>query len=167
MRKALVCLVLAFACLSLSAQTELYAGLRLFQSVGLEAGLTFGNRFGFKGISQCDWYRLSSPKRAQNEIIGKTYRLMYGGGLMMRVAGDFWLSVNAGYGWRGKYLFEETSGTLAVTDEVKGLDLGADIRWHFHTNWSAMIGYETIPVGFKIKRPVHEIVLGICFHIPF
>lgn len=167
MRKAVVCLILSLACLSLSAQTELYVGVRFFQSAGLEAGLTFGDRFGFKGISQCDWYRMSSRKSPYNNIIGKTYRLMYGGGLMMRVVGNFWLSLNAGYGWRGKYFYEETTGTLAVTDEVKGLDLGADIRWHFHNNWSVMVGYETIPVGFKLNRPVHEIVLGICFHIPF
>lgn len=166
MRKFLVCVALGLACLSLQAQTAVHVGARVFPSAGLEAGISFGNRIGIKAISQCDWYRTGMFKYDHDEIIGKTYRLMYGGGLSVRLAGNFWFSLDVGYGWRGKYLYESESGSLAVSEQVKGLDVGADIRWNFSDNWYLMAGYETIPDGFKLNRPVHEVVLGFGVSLP-
>lgn len=168
MRKLLITLALVLISWTASSQVSLQFGTRLFQYSGLEAGITFGDRFGIKAIAQCDWYRpgLLSKKSNLDASLGKTYRLMYGGGIVYRFAGNFWLSIDVGYGWKGKYAIDESTGNLGVTDHVEGLDIGADIRWAFAKNWYLSAGYETIPIGFKLKRPVHDFVLGIGVNIP-
>lgn len=166
MKRLLLLISLALACLDLSAQSEFIWGFRLYPYSGMEVGLSFGDRFGIKAISQSDWDRPGGLINTKNETgiskaLGKTYRLMYGGGLSLRVVGGFWLSLEAGYGWRGKYAIDEKNRQLAVKDHIQGLDVGVSIRWAFNENWYLMAGYETMPDGFKLGRPVNEIILGI------
>ena len=168
MKKALVFILLSLMPVILSAQTDVdgFGGIRLYQNMGLELGVTWNNRIGIKAITQCDWHNPSIFKDKEKNLAGKTHRIMYGGGVLFRIAGPIWISLDAGYGWHAEYAYDSQTGNLGAVHMVKGLDLGAEIRWDFSENWYVTAGYETIPLGFKKGTPVHEIILGVGFKAP-
>lgn len=169
MRKGLVILLLSLLCMGLQAQEkDVFLGLRLYQNAGLEVGMTFQNRFGFSLLMETDWRRVNGFKRDQDieQAQGKVYKLMYGAAACVRIAGPVWLSLYGGYGWHGTYVWDTPNNQMAATNGVQGLDLGADVRVIIGKNFYLTAGYETIPAGFKLNRPVHEFNLGLGFAIP-
>ena len=142
---------------------EFFAGLRAGNNMGMEVGMQFNERFAVKAISACDWNHPFFFKDSKHNLAGKTHRVMYGAGASLRVGGPFWVGLDAGYGWSGKYAYAD-DGSPGMVECVKGLDLGVELRWDFSEYLYALAGYETIPAGFKLGCPVHEVFLGIGFH---
>ena len=170
MRKQLIILILLLFGPFAYGQVSVIAGVNFYSNSALELGLTFKNIAGVKAIAMCDWRRTyNNMVKDDNKIektVGKPYRLMYGGGLVINIPGPFWVGVNVGYGWKGKYIFDESSNRMCVTDHIEGLDVGLDVIWLFSEYFYAIAGYETIPKGFKSNRPVNDLKIGIGMLIP-
>lgn len=170
MKKVVIVIALLLIYYTSFGQMAVSAGVNIYPHSSFELGISFKERIGVKVIAQSDWRRiLHYLVKDENDVektIGKTYRLMYGGGLLVRVAKPVWVSINAGYGWKGKYIYDDSLQRMAVTNHVEGLDIGLDVKWVFSKYFYAYVGYETIPKGFRVNRPVNEIRVGCGMSIP-
>ena len=164
MKKILIGLFLL--CSTVAHGQDIFLGVRLLQDLGADLGFT-GDRIGFKVFGASDYHFQSTtdPKNAEfKDHTGERYHLVYGGGFMYRIAGDFWASLNAGYGWSGKYGWDEAGELYGSTRTVRGLDLGIDLMLRLD-NYYISVGYDTMPATFKRGIPMNLVAVGVgmCF----
>lgn len=144
--------------LSVKANTRL--------DLGFDVGVTFMDRFGVKVGMMSDLYH---PYGDENEVLqdykdamGKDYRLSYTAGPMVRIMDWLWFSAVAGYCEYGTYGYSDRLEMYGIADKVKGLEAGAQLRFVFGS-YSVEVGYGTVPKGFSLGRPIHDISFGIGF----
>jgi hypothetical protein len=141
---------------------DVFAGFRIIQDFGFEMGLTF-NRFGVKAFGAGDYHLLSTtdPKKSDfKDCTGERYHLVYGAGLLCRLGTPLWLCLDAGYGWSGKYGWNETGEIYGSTNTIKGLDIGVELMLH-SDEYYISVGYETMPFSFKINNPVNLLTIAV------
>jgi len=163
----LLILVIAVCAEKTSAQNvALYGMLKanIRMDIGVDIGVTFNDRFGVKVGMMSDIYH---PMGNDNEIlqkyedaIGKKYRLSYTVGPTVRLVDWLWLNAVVGYGEYGTYGYSDRLEMYGVSGKVKGLEAGAQLRVVLGV-YSVELGYTTIPKGFSLRRPLHDITLGI------
>lgn len=163
----LLVLVMAVSAGKASAQTvggyfSVKSNIRL--DLGFDIGVTFKDRFGIKAGMMSDIYH---PYGDENEVlqdykdaVGKKYRLSYTAGPMVRLVDWLWLSAVVGYGEYGTYGYSDRLEMYGISGKIKGLEAGAQLRFVFG-NYSLEVGYGTIPKGFSLGNPLHDISFGI------
>lgn len=163
----LLMLVVAVSAGKASAQDvgcyfSLKTNIRL--DVGCDIGVTFKDRFGVKVGMMSDVYH---PYGDENEVlqdykdaVGKNYRLSYTAGPMVKIVDWMWLSAVVGYGEYGTYGYSDRLEMYGISGKIKGLEAGAQLLFVFDM-YSVEVGYNTIPNGFALNRPLHDISIGV------
>lgn len=132
--------------------------------VGFDIGVTFNDIFGVKAGMMSDIYHPHGDEaevlKGYKEALGKKYRLSYTVGPMLKLADWLWLSAVVGYGEYGTYGYSTKREMYGVSGKIKGLEAGAQLRFVFD-DCSVEIGYNTVPKGFSLKRPLHDVSLGV------
>lgn len=136
----------------------------LQMDLGCDIGVTFMDRFGIKVGMMSDIYH---PHGDENQIlqdykdaVGKKYRLSYTAGPMVRLVDWLWLSAVVGYGEYGTYGYSDRLEMYGISGKIKGLEAGAQLRFVFGS-YCVEVGYGTIPKGFSLNRPLHDVSVGI------
>ena len=142
---------------------RLFVGFRFFQDMGFEVGMT-KDKIGYKIIAAWDYslmsYEDDLKKGDYSKHLGERYHLVYGLGFMYNVSDPLWLSVNAGYGWAGKYGWDRNREVAGSIGTVQGLDVGVELRYDL-SDYYFSVGYETIPAGFAVSKPVNIVSLAV------
>ena len=144
--------------LSIKSNTQL--------DLGFDVGVTFLDKFGIKVGMMSDVYHPSGNDNQKLEdykdALGKDYRLSYTAGPMVKIIDWLWLSAVVGYGEYGTYGYSDKLEMYGISNKIKGLEAGAQLRFVFGLV-SVEAGYGTVPKGFSLGRPFHDIVLGLGF----
>lgn len=155
-------LLMVIGSLAVAQKNNLIIGIRGFQDIGFEIG--FKKEYvGFKLLSACDYelrtYNEDLKNNKYSEHLGERYHLMYGAGFLLNVYDPLWLSFNVGYGWSGKYGWDKNREIPGSINTVKGLDVGLEVTLFMNTFYFSA-GYETIPSGYKVNKPVNIFTLA-------
>ena len=137
-----------------------FVGIKIGTDVGVEAGFTIAGKYSLKAFSFTDYTstKLFFLGKDSNPYEGNRYNLAYGIGAGMRIAGPFWIILDAGYGWGGKYTVDSVYETRARKDNVQGFEVGVEAQWDFGDLYISG-GYLTVPNGFSKGRPVNCIMV--------
>lgn len=164
-KSLLIVLFLAVGTWAYAQDGNVFLGFRFAQDMGVELGV-LKDGIGYKAIASCDyelWSYADDVKKGEySKHLGERYHLMYGAGFLMRVADPVWVSLNAGYGWAGKYGWDRDREIAGSISTVKGLDVGIEVRCNIDVYYLSL-GYETIPAGFRINKPVNIVTLAAGF----
>lgn len=157
-------LFLFFLILSFYLETSYaqpFVGIKMGTDVGVEAGFTIADKFSVKAFSFTDFTstKLFFVGKDDNPYEGNRYNLSYGIGAGMRIAGPFWLILDVGYGWSGKYTLDPVYASRARKDNVQGFEFGVEAQWDFGDLLYISGGYFTVPNGFSKGRPVNCIMV--------
>lgn len=172
MRKILFGLLLLLGS-SAYAESGGFFGVKLMQDIGMEGGLLW-KHVGLKAYCSADYsyssiYVLgstnddSSSNYEPDRYDGNRYHLAYGGGFMIKLFKPMWLSLNAGYAWSGKHSYDETLTTknkYGSINNVKGLEIGADLIWNFD-GFYISAGYSVMPSVMKNSNPINLFSIAI------
>lgn len=140
-----------------------FAGLKVGTDLGLEAGFK-GKKFSVKAYTFTDYTSTRlfvAGKKDTDAHEGNRYMLAYGVGAGFKLAGPFWINVDAGYAWAGKYTIDPVYDTRARKNSIDGFQLGLEAQWYFSDILYLDVGYFTIPKGFFVGRPVHCVMATI------
>ena len=134
---------------------------------GLDGTVTFDDRYGVRAGFMSDFYHPfgNGEKYYQNfnEVLGKGYRLSYTAGPVVKTLDWIWLGAAIGYGEYGTYSYSTMLNKYGISEKVKGLELGLHVRFVFKELLVCEVGYNIIPTGLKLERPLHDISFGIGF----
>lgn len=134
---------------------------------GLDGAVTFYDRYGVRFGFMSDFYHPfgSGEKYHQNfdKVLGKGYRLSYTVGPTVKALDWLWFGASVGYGEYGTYSYSTMLNKYGISEKVKGLELGLLVRYVYQDCVVLEVGYGTIPTGFKLDRPLHDISFGIGF----
>lgn len=132
--------------------------------LGADLGVTFNDRFGVKvGMMSDIWHPTgddSEITKKYEEAMGKDYRLSYTLGPMAKVTDWMWVSVTAGYGEYGFYDYSNRLEMYGIREKIKGLEVGLQLNFDIGDCF-ILAGYGTVPKGFSLDRPLHDISIGI------
>lgn len=144
-----------------------YYGLvkaNLHLAMGADVGFVIVDRFAVQVGMLADISRPSgndADKIAKyKEVLGDKYRLSYTAGPSVKLVDWLWLTVVAGYGEAGVYGYSERLDKYGISGKVKGLEAGIQLRFVMK-NCTVGVGYNTIPKGFSLHRPLHDVSFGI------
>ena len=150
------------ACSQDSGSLMIKSNTRL--DLGCDIGVNFSERFGVKVGMMSDLYH---PMGEDHEIIqeykealGEKYRLSYTAGPTVKLVDWLWLSGSIGYGEYGTYGYSNRLEKYGISGKIKGLEAGAQLRFVFGL-FSIEVGYGTIPKGFSLNNPLHDISFGL------
>lgn len=160
MRK-LILVVLPFVLFHIPSFAQFFVGIKIGSDFGFEFGYEILERYSVKAYTFTDY---SSTRRIiygnKTEIDdGNRYCLSYGIGAGMRIAGPFWLNLDAGYGWGGKHTIDPVYETRARKDNVQGFEVGVEAQWNFSNGFYLSGGYLAVPAGFSKGRPMNCIMV--------
>lgn len=136
------------------------------KDLGFDLGVTFADRFGVKVGIMSDIYRPignDDSIKKYKEAIGKKYRLSYTAGPTVKVIDCLWISASIGYGEYGTYAYSKELDMYGISGKIKGLETGLQLRFSLNM-CDVEVGYGTIPKGFSLKKPMHDITLGFGVH---
>lgn len=127
---------------------------------GCDIGIRHNDIWGVKVGMMSDLNREKSSEDGYSKSLGKNYRLSYTAGPTVRIVDWFWIGATAGYGEYGKYGYSVEQDLYGVLGKVKGLEVGLQLQFDFK-GILLEVGYGTIPKGFSLKKPLHDIVFGV------
>lgn len=132
--------------------------------LGIDVGITLADRFAVQVGMMSD---INRPMGEEHEIlqeykeaVGSKYRLSYTAGPAVKLADWLWLGASVGYGEYGVYGYSDRLEMYGISGKVKGLEAGGQLRFILGM-YSLQLGYSTIPKGFSLNKPFHDISFGV------
>ena len=133
-------------------------------NLGFDLGVTFADRIAVQAGMMSDIYHPTGEEyeilQDYEEALGKKYRLSYTVGPSVKLVDWLWLGASVGYGEYGVYGYSNRLEKYGITGKVKGLEAGAHFRFVFGM-YSVQLGYGTVPKGFSLNKPFHDISFGV------